>query len=410
MMSNGPGDGHRRRSKMTSLRQAVAVAAVLTMLAPPASARRLDLPVRDAAHPDVAAPAYFGDVFSVRLRTPLATGQGGTPRLARIGVSSVDAAARSLGAWFEPAFRGESAATPRASEFASYVLVHVPGGTDLGAALDRFESLVEVERVEPIPIVPMLALPNDSLWAQSIWFYQPSRHDLHAPETWDLTTGDTSQVVAIIDTGLLRDHPELGGRTPGSSGQIWTNGDERGGLPGVDDDGNGFVDDTWGWDFVDLLPGSDVRAGEDGYDPDGDPNDFVGHGTNIAGLIGAIANNGSGVAGTMWNVRLMALRVGWASNRAPTGEVGLQYAAEAVRYATRMGASVINCSFSSQPFGPLALAVAEATHRGVIVVSAAGNNGATSSLINREDVLSVAAVDRNDAVAAFSFRSPAVDV
>jgi hypothetical protein len=396
---------------MTSHRHAGAMAAVLALLyAASAEARRLDLPVRDAAHREVAAPAYRGDAFILRQRAPLTPTQSRAGRLARLEITAVDAAARSLGAWFEPEFKGERGDDAQSAAFASYVRVHVPAGTDLGAALDRFAGVADVESAEPIPIMPVSSLPNDSLWAQSSWFYQSSRHDLHAPECWDVTTGDSALVVAIIDTGVLRDHPELGGRTPGSNGQMWTNWDEAGGQPGVDDDGNGFVDDTWGWDFVDLIPGSDVRAGEDGYDPDGDPNDFVGHGTNVAGLIGAIANNGSGIAGTIWKVRLMALRIGWASDRSPTGEVGLDYAAQAVRYATRMGANVINCSFSTQPFGPLFLAVADATRNGVIVVAAAGNNGSPNALGDREDVLSVSALDRNDVIAPFSNLAPSVDV
>jgi hypothetical protein len=81
---------------------------------------------------------------------------------------------------------------------------------------------------------------------------------------------------------------------PGGSGQFWTNRAEAEGRPGVDDDRNGFVDDIHGWDFVSLINGSDAVPGEDWQDEDNDPNDFIGHGTGVAGLVGAISDNSTG--------------------------------------------------------------------------------------------------------------------
>jgi subtilisin family serine protease len=399
------------------VRRIVSAAALGIMVATAAHARMLDLPIRRPGVAHLAGPAYLGDRLGVKLRPSAArTTSGLAVRGARsdqIGIASLDRAARSLGgAWFEPEFKGETPPVdPNATDFTTFYLVHLPAGAELSSALDEFASLDEVERAEPIAVLPLTAVPDDSLWSGSTWFYQPSsRRDMHAPEAWDLTTGDTSIVIAIVDTGLLPYHPELGGRVAGLPGQVWTNWAERGGLPGVDDDGNGFVDDVWGWDFVDLPAGSGVRPGEDGYDEDGDPNDFIGHGTNVAGLIGAIANNGSGVAGTVWQARLMPLRVSWASLDDPTGDVSLSYAAQAVRYATRMGARVINCSFSTQPYLALELAVSEATRRGVLVVTAAGNNGSPNAMGSREDVLTVAAIDADDVVARFSNLAPYVDI
>src|SRR5262245_41797478 len=393
----------------------LAIAAIAMLLAPQARARTLDLPVRKAGRAEAAAPAYLGDRLSIRLQ-PWASRAVPLRREARgpLGLTGPDLAARALGgAWFEPEFRGETP-PPEGSgriDFSAFYLVHLPPDADLGAALDRFASLAEVAGAEPVAVAPVTAIPNDSLWAISDWFYHPpSRRDIHAPEAWDSTTGDTSIVVAIVDTGLMPYHPDLGGTVPGSYGNVWINWAEKGGLPGVDDDHNGFVDDIWGWDFVDLPPGSEVRPGEDGFDQEGDPNDFVGHGTAVAGIVGAIANNGSGVAGTVWNARLMALRAGWASAQQPSGEVSMTCAAQAIRYATRMGAKVVNCSFSNVPSYDLDQAVTDAVANGVLVVFGSGNYGSPNALGPRPDVMNVGAVDRDDVVAPWWNNATWVDL
>ena len=115
-------------------------------------------------------------------------------------------------------------------------------------------------------------------------------------------------------------HPDLGGTVAGLPGQIWTNRAEQGGLAGVDDDGNGYVDDAQGWDFVALagVPSGQLYA-EDYLDEDDDPNDYAGHGTMVAGLVGALTDNTIGVAGMAWQVRLMPLRIGWAESSSPLG-------------------------------------------------------------------------------------------
>src|SRR5262249_24074476 len=151
-----------------------------------------------------------------------------------------------------------------------------------------------------------------SLYTTSYWFAAPDHRDIQAPEAWDVTTGDSTILVAVLDTGVLPYHPDLGGTTAGYAGQIWTNEAEANGVPGVDDDGNGVIDDVHGYDFVDR-PSDGVVPGEDYAVPDNDPNDFAGHGTFVAGIIGARTNNGIGVAGTAWNVRILPVRVGWSA-------------------------------------------------------------------------------------------------
>ena len=385
----------------------------------------LRLPVRYPGGPPQPAPAYQGDILEIRLAPRAsATARRADPTDTRrdwLGVPDVDAVARGMGrVWFEPEFLGETSppAGSDHADFTSFYIAHLPRGLKLEDALARFRSAPGVASAQPIAIMPVTSTtPNDSLWASAYWFYQPSRRDLHAPEAWDVTTGDTSIVVAIVDTGVLPYHPDLGGSGAGSSGQIWTNWAEQGGVPGVDDDGNGFVDDVHGWDFVDLdttLANRDYRDGEDGGDPDDDPNDFAGHGTEVAGLVGALTNNGIGVSGTSWKVRLMPLRMGWSYTNPPAplgeGEVRMDFAAQAIRYATRMGANVINCSWENVYDGNLWAAVDEAVRNRITIVVAGGNSGGLNDLRGRPDVISVAATNSMDAVASFSTRSPENDL
>jgi subtilisin family serine protease/chitodextrinase len=402
------------------MRSILIVAALASGLSLPAAALTLDLPVRRAGTASQPAPAYVADLVELRLSPGAAPAAAirtaGLARADRLGVPAVDRlAARFGGIWFEPEFRGETPppAGSREPDFTAFYIAHLAGSVRLEEALAAFRSLGEVRSASPIAVMPLDAIPNDSLWTRSTWYYQVGpRHDIRAPEAWDATIGDTSVVVAILDTGVVPYHPDLGGSAAGLSGQIWTNWTEAGGTPGLDDDGNGYVDDLHGWDFVNLEAPVDTLPGEDGVDQDNDPNDFVGHGTLVAGLVGALTNNGIGVAGMAWKVRLMPVRMGWAYNGAGAyaGEVRMDFAAKAIRYATRMGATVINCSWASDNTDGIDTAVEAAARAGVTVVSAAGNNNQPHYLAGRDDVLAVAATDSTDHYATFSNFGPYVDL
>ena len=396
------------------------VLALWSVAASAAVAAPLDLPVWVPGS-TVQAPCYRGDVLELRLspaaaRTVLPRGAGATRARAvgRLGVAAVDAVALEVGAIaFEPEFRGESAPDqPGDIDFTAFQRVQLAPGADLANALARLRALPEVASADPIALMPVSALPNDSLAFATWWLYkdQPARTDIRAPEAWSIESGDTSLVVGIIDTGVIPYHPDLGGRAT-ERGNIYVNWAERAGAPGVDDDGNGYIDDLAGWDFVAV--GALAAAGEDALNEDNDPNDYGGHGTAVAGIVGAIAGNGIGLAGVLPNVRLMPLRIGWLQSGGlpPAGTVDMSYAAAAIRYATRMGVAVVNCSWQSQNTGGLDAAVTAATRAGMVLVNASGNFGTGFTYLGqREDVIAVAATDSNDVVWVNAVRGPWVDL
>ncbi|MFM7231802.1 MAG: S8 family serine peptidase [bacterium] len=403
---------------------ALVIALVASLLAPGIPAARaasLDLPVRTADSP-VPAPCYRGDVLELRLapaaaRLAVPSGAGptrGRP-VGRLGVARVDAVAYSVGAVaFEPLFRGETApASPDETDFTAFHLVHLAPGSDLSSALDALRALPEVASADPIAILPVSALPADSLVFATWWLYkdQAARTDIRAPEAWAVEPGDTSIVVGILDTGVVPFHPDLGGRGGSERGVMFANWAERAGLPGVDDDGNGYVDDVAGWDFV--VNGTLAATGEDARNEDNDPNDWGGHGTACAGIVGAIPGNGIGLAGVVPNVRIMPLRMGWLQSGGlpPAGTVDMSYAAAAIRYATRMGVRVLNCSWQSQNTGGLDAAVTAATRAGVVLVNASGNFGTGFTYLGqRDDVIAVTATDSTDAVWNNAVRGTWVDL
>jgi subtilisin family serine protease len=389
-----------------------------------ARARVLDLPVVDPVLGVIEGPSYRADALEIRLSAAasraaaivvrsarLAMPTGAAPaRLRALGVPAVDRVAADLGGVdFEPMFRGEfpPATGSDAPDLAAFFRVRLPAAVPLDEALERFAALTEVEAASPIAVLPVTMAPNDSLWSEAYWLHQASRADIHALEAWVVSRGDPEVVIAILDTGVLPYHPDLGGTLPGSAGHMWVNARERDGVAGVDDDGNGFVDDVYGWDFVHGVAGS---AGEDVNHQDPDPNDFAGHGTFVAGLAGAIPDNGIGLPGAAWNVRLMPVRMGWATNANPLGLVDMSFAAQAIHYAWRSGAHVINASWASLLTSGLDAAANAALRAGVTIVSAAGNNGQPTELASFDDVIAVAATDAFDRLAPFSNRGPWVDL
>ena len=163
--------------------------------------------------------------------------------------------------------------------------------------------------------------------------------DMDVPEAWTKATG-AGVTVGIVDTGMLTTHPDLVNQVATNAGETGTDGlgrDKR--SNGVDDDGNGYVDDWHGWDFVSEYPSIGVSEGDSTPGPDNDPQDNHGHGTHVAGTVAAQRDNNEGIAGVAPGAKVMPLRALGANGSGTSIAI-----AEAFDYAGKMGLRVVNAS------------------------------------------------------------------
>ncbi len=272
---------------------------------------------------------------------------------------------------------------PERLNFPHTELVHVDPGTvtETAAALTADPDVLYAE---PNYVVRAAGVPNDPYFPQLWGLHQSSDADVDAPQAWDLTTGASDVTVAVVDTGIAIDHPEL-------APSIWRNPGESGGgkeANGVDDDGNGFVDDFQGWDWI----------GDDSY-----PRDLHGHGTHVAGIVGARGNDGTGIAGLSWGTKIMALRALNSQGEGTTAELAAAFA-----YAARKGAKVVNVSLGGSGHS-LAVLNAITAAPDTLFAVAAGNAGANNDVSSSypcnypaPNIVCVAATDSNDQLASFS--------
>lgn len=180
------------------------------------------------------------------------------------------------------------------------------------------------------------------------WFSSgKAGEDVNAVKAWDITKGSNDIVVAVIDTGVDHQHPDL-------INNMWVNEAEKNGEPGVDDDGNGYVDDVYGYDFANK---------------DGDPMDGHSHGTHCAGNIGA-SHNGTGVMGVMANVKMMGIKFLTDSGSGETID-----AISSIEYAIKNGADIMSNSWGGgERSEALKEAIQAANEAGILFVAAAGNS------------------------------------
>lgn len=318
------------------------------------------------------------------------------------------------------------------SDLSVFYKVKISSG-NVDDVVAAFKADPNIETAEKIPIMPVYATPNDGFFAQQWHLNRANDHDVDAPEAWDVETGDATVVVAVMDTGVRYFHKDLGGSnasysTPtGADGNIWINWAEKNGTAGVDDDGNGYVDDWVGYDWVTGT--SSCWSGEDCSTPDNDPRDFNGHGTHCAGNVAAINNNGYATAASAggWGngtlqptgngVKVMALRIGWSAPYLGIYEVGyvrMDFAASAFDYARIKGAKIASCSWGSSSLTAFNTAVTNFINAGGIIFVAAGNsNNQTADYLNARtdhNIVSVAALDSNGCKADFSSYGTWVDI
>jgi subtilisin family serine protease len=333
----------------------------------------------------------------------------------------------------------------RFHDLTGYYVVNIPPGADLQAAMASMASERDVDHVEPIGVHQVDLTPNDTYYAFGTTTFPNDEwhlwdlYGIDADMAWNTETGSPSVLVGMLDTGIKYRHTDLGGANPPgpadnvTQGSIWVNPGE---IPGnsLDDDGNGYVDDVIGYDFVGTTP--PLAAGYSCTDNDcggldNDPNDGNGHGTHTAGTVGAITNNARGVAGIAGGfsdgtltgagngVKLVPCRIGVTATKGATvnGFVSMTAAAAAMNYLSNLvdaGFNVvaINCSWGSSNSGGLGAAADNLIAHDVMIVTSAGNTpGAPASyLASRSDVMAVAATDSTGKEASFTNSGTFVDV
>ena len=200
--------------------------------------------------------------------------------------------------------------------------IDFPPAKSLSAVVADYAAAAGVEKAQAVDICKQYDafLPNDLADAQ---YYLRNvtlgGKDIRALGGWAEARGDSNVIVAIVDSGVDWRHPDLGGTGPDyARGAVWTNWPEYHGTAGVDDDGNGKIDDIRGWDFVNVAAG-EGWPDEDVADADNDPMDYESHGTMCAGCVAPLTNNGIGIAATAPGCKVMAVRVGWLPNGETAG-------------------------------------------------------------------------------------------
>jgi len=263
-------------------------------------------------------------------------------------------------------------------------ILRVPETADLQTVLQDYRKSPEVAFAELDYLVHWTVSPNDPRFGDgNQWGLHNSGQqgglpdaDIDAPEAWDLRSDASDVIVAVVDSGVWTTHEDL-------ADNLWVNPGEIAGNS-VDDEGNGYVDDVHG---LNALTGT------------GAIGDAAGHGTHLAGIIGAVGNNGKGIAGLAWKVQIMPCRfIG------PGGSGSVSDAITCLEYARSMGARIINASWvTTNASAGLELAVAKALEGGVLIVAGAGNDSADIDRVPYypaslpfDNILCVAASDCRD--------------
>ena len=229
--------------------------------------------------------------------------------------------------------------------------LRLPPGTDVASVLSALRANPNVEVAEPNYILRASEVATATVTPDDPYFFQQwGLTQIGAKEAWAIEQGNAGFIIAVLDTGLDLNHPDLTGR-------LWVNPGETAGN-GLDDDANGYVDDVNGWNFVE---GNNL------------PQDDSGHGTHVAGIAAANGNNSIGVAGMDWNARIMPLRILNAGGAGTHAD-----AAAALQYAADKGARVINMSFGAYVDAQVLRDAVAYAAQSALLVGAAGNDGRDS--------------------------------
>ena len=252
---------------------------------------------------------------------------------------------------------------------------------ELPTVLDTLKDNNGIEFVEPNYLVQMSSTPNDPDFAR-----QPSLWSIQAPQTWDALPSMQEVLVAVVDSGVDVSHPDLANAIWQNAGEVgWDVNNQNKGTNGIDDDGNGYVDDWQGWNMV---------SGNNNI------TDDQGHGTHLSGIIAAGHNNNLGISGVAPNARILPVKV-----LDGHGNGTYAQASEGIIYAVDMGARIINLGFGGTGSSDLLQnAIQYALNHNVLVVAAAGNGGGNTVYYpaGYPGVIAVSAVDSGLSFASFS--------
>ncbi len=275
-------------------------------------------------------------------------------------------------------------------KFIDVFVLKLPQDLPLEEGLEILREFDFVEYAEPDVIFKTSSTknPDDPYYPKQWGLNNSSDTDIDAPEGWSKETGLEDIIIAVIDTGVDYNHEDL-------KNNIWKNTQECSGLKGVDDDGNGYVDDCYGWNAL---------------DDNGNPMDDNGHGTHVAGIAAAVGNNGKGITGVSWNSKILPLKF-MDSN----GQGRVSDAIECIEYIVNnvkkgRNIKVANTSWGGyQSSSALKDAIKKLQESDVLLVAAAGNDKNNNdskpyypASYDLNNIIAVAATDKNDNLADFS--------
>lgn len=335
-----------------------------------AASTTLNLPSLASAAPPHVAPYEEGELL-VKLRS----------NISGMAINQFSSIASRM---VKPLGRASTLLNSSLGEWRS---VKLAKGEDILLARAVLAQDPAIESVELNYVRRLTLTPNDLLFAKLWGLHNAGQSgglanaDIRATKAWEAHSDSRRTIVAVTDTGIAYDHPDL-------ARNIWRNRAEIANN-NIDDDKNGYVDDVYGYDF---------------FNNDSNPYDDAGHGTHVAGVIGAVGNNGKGVVGVAWKVQLMALKICSEDACKDTDIIN------AILYAVKMGAKIINASWGG-PGESKALrdAIAYANKKGVLIIASAGNNEANNDYepffpanYKLPNIISVTASDNTDVLAEFA--------
>lgn len=329
-----------------------------------------------APHKVKEAPEAVPGQYLVRLKEPLG-------RMSAAGVNEIEERTRGT--------------VLRIHSHLDFLVIQKPVIQNHHSALADIVRSGLVKVAEPNFIYRAVRLPNDAdfplLWGLKNTGQPDDAKvlgkpgiDVDAERAWDITVGSDQITVAVIDTGIDYDHPDI-------NANMWENSAEAKGTPGVDDDGNGLVDDIYGANFADPSVAT------------GDPKDDNDHGTHCAGTVAARGDNQIGVAGVSWKSKLMAVKF-----LDQDGAGTLENAIKAIDYAVESGAKILSNSWSGGGYSQILYDAIAASHKaGVLFVAAASNSADNNDVTpaypasyDLPNVVSVAAIDHQGQLTSFS--------